>query len=244
MSKVTQTLVNRDFQKAVKTLRRILPKVSFGLLIGTYLISAAIMVIPHIQAQEATLLIIGSVLIHLAIQAGRGTLVFFFQLNPARYQSRFSLAVIAATLLLALSIWNAVIVFDDFGWSWIVPVNTLMLIGYIIEIMILRETMFATNMELYQNEEQWQELKEFYVAQQRFETFMEDISEGKFNVPNTNPAQPTPSPLTPELGADKNGFAVSGKLLEELKALGEEDIWKLLEGNGAANKRQLNGTAT
>jgi len=242
MSKVTQTLVNRDFQRAVKALRRILPKVSFGLLIGTYLISAAIMVIPHIQAQEATLLIIGSVLIHLAIQAGRGTLVFFFQLNPARYQSRFSLAVIAATLLLGLSIWNAVIVFEDFGWSWIVPVNTLMLIGYIIEIMILRETMFATNMELYQNENQWQELKAFYVAQERFETFMEDISEGKFNVPGKELPQPAPGLPEPELEAKKSDFAVSGKLLEELKTLGENGIWKLLEGNGTANQETLNGT--
>ena len=83
MTKVKNTLVNKDFTRAVKVLRRILPKLAFGLLIATYLISAGIMVIPHVKSKEGMLMVIGSILIHLAIQAGRGTLVFFFQLNPA-----------------------------------------------------------------------------------------------------------------------------------------------------------------
>lgn len=179
MSKVTNSLVNKDFVKAVKAMRRILPTTAFALLIATYLISALIMVIPHITHEEPIYMIIGSILIHLAIQAGRGTLVFFFQLNPARYQSRFSMAIIAATVLLGLSMWNAYLVFEPFGMGWIVSVNTLMLIGYIIEIMILKETMFATNFELYQNKDQWQDLKTFYVAKAQFEQFMEDLTDGK-----------------------------------------------------------------
>lgn len=225
MSKVKQSLVNKDFERAVKTLRRVLPKLSFGLLIATYLISAGIMVIPHVQAKEGALFIVGSILIHLAIQAGRGTLVFFFQLNPARYQSRFSMAVIAATLLLGLSMWNAYIVFEPFGWSWVIPVNTLMLIGWIIEIMILRETMFATNMELYQNKSQWEELKTFYVAKAQFQNFMDNIKDGKYDQEYQSPQGNAAPPLS------GNG--------EEETSIEEE----ILNGSQVPNA-QLNGAHT
>jgi hypothetical protein len=49
-----------------------------------------------------------------------------------------------------------------------------MLIGWVIEIMILKETMFATQMQLYQNKEQWQDLHHFYVARSDFEQFMDE----------------------------------------------------------------------
>ena len=173
------TLVNRDFERAVKQLRRILPKLSFGLLIGTYLISALIMGIFHAEKAPNTGFMIAAFLVPLAIQAGRGTLVFFFQLNPARIQSRFSMGIIAATGLLGLSLWEAWLVMGPYGLSWTVSVSTLMLIGYIIEIMILKETMFATQMQLYQNKEQWEELHQFYVARNDFEQFMDDLYEGK-----------------------------------------------------------------
>ena len=71
-------------------------------------------------------------LVPLAIQAGRGTLVFFFQLNPARIQSRFSMGIVAATVLLALSLWEAWLVMTPYGMSWTVSVSTLMLIGWVI----------------------------------------------------------------------------------------------------------------
>lgn len=243
---VQQSLVNKDFQRAVKTLRRVLPKISFGLLIGTYLISAVVMVIPHVQANEVILMIVGSVLIHLAIQAGRGTLVFFFQLNPARYQSRFSLAIIAATLLLALSMWNAVTVFEPYGWAWTIPVNTLMLIGYIIEVMILRETLFATNLELYQNKDQWQELKDFYIDKTLFEKFMDDIKEGKYNEYQTpfSPVNPKNNETIPQLSSASKAeekqhetFGLPSDLYEELKILGVEGIRGIL-----ADKKHTSGS--
>ncbi len=111
----------------------------------------------------------------LAIQAGRGTLVFFFQLNPAHLQSRFSFGIIAATVLLLLSLCEALFVMLPYGISWTISVSTLMLIGWVIEIMILRETTFATQMELYQNQAQWQELKNFYVARNEFEQFIKAL---------------------------------------------------------------------
>lgn len=179
MTKVKNSLVNRDFERAVKTLRRILPKLAFGLLIGTYLISALIMGLFHAENAPNLSFVVAAFAVPLAIQAGRGTLVFFFQLNPARIQSRFSMAIVAATALLGLSLWESVLILEPYGMAWMVSVCTLMLIGYIIEIMILRETMFATQMELYQNKEQWQELQSFYIARERFENFMDALYDGQ-----------------------------------------------------------------
>jgi len=176
---MSNTLVNRDFERAVKQLRRVLPKLSFGLLIGTYLISALIMGIFHAQNAPHLGFQVAAFLVPLAIQAGRGTLVFFFQLNPARIQSRFSMGIIAATALLLLSLWEAYLVMSPYGLSWTVSVSTLMLIGWVIEIMILKETMFATQMALYQNKAQWHELHDFYVARNDFDQFMDDLYDGK-----------------------------------------------------------------
>ncbi len=168
-------MVNRDFERAIRQMRRILPLLSFGLLIGTYLISALIMGIFHARNAPHIGFTIAAFLVPLAIQAGRGTLVFFFQLNPARIQSRFSFGIIAATALLLLSLCEAFFVMRPYGLSWTISVSTLMLIGWVIEIMILRETMFATQMELYQNQEQWRELKNFYIARSEIERFIKGL---------------------------------------------------------------------
>lgn len=179
MANLQNSLVNRDFERAVKTLRRILPKLAFGLLIGTYLISALIMGLFHAENARTPAFAFAAFAVPLAIQAGRGTLVFFFQLNPARIQSRFSMGIIAATLLLGLSIWECLLILEPFGMAWMVSVGTLMLIGYIIEIMIMKETVFASQIELYQNKDQWKELKDFYTARERFENFMDALYEGR-----------------------------------------------------------------
>lgn len=217
MSNVTHSLVNRDFQRSVKTLRRILPKLAFSLLIGTYLISALMMGVFHAQNAPNLGFTIAAFALPLAIQAGRGTLVFFFQLNPARIQSRYSMAIIAATLLLGLSIWEAVVILEPYGFSWMLSASTLMLIGYIIEIMILRETMFATQMELYQNKAQWNELKAFYVARNEFQAFMDALIDGE------TPELPSPSPVESE--AVKAAFIA--------KAAFDDDEEPPKEGNGS-----------
>ena len=213
------SIVNRDFERAVKQLRRILPKLSFGILIGTYIISALIMGIFHAQNAPNFGFQVAAFLIPLAIQTGRGTLVFFFQLNPARIQSRFSMGIIAATVLLGLSLWEAWLVMLPYGMSWIVSVSTLMVIGWVIEIMILKETMFATQMQLYQNKEQWEELHQFYVARSEFEQFMDDLHDGK------HPAIPGQAPtVLPD--AENKAEEGSDPVIE----VQEEKT--LVEGNG------------
>lgn len=233
-----KTLVNKDFQRAVKTLRRILPKLSFGLLIGTYLISALIMGLFHAENAQTVAFYIAAFAVPLAIQAGRGTLVFFFQLNPARIQSRFSMAIVAATGLLGLSIWEAVLILEPYGLSWMVSVCTLMLIGYIIEIMILRETMFATQMELYQNKSQWAELKDFYVAREQFEQFMDALHDGQVPEAKFIPSPTSPGEAIKEEDPHNETHGIPTDIFQKLKNLGEDGLRQLLEGNQPTNSEK------
>ena len=172
------TLINNDFGKSIKRLRAILPRLSFSLLIATYLISAIIMGIFHAQNAQNIGFMVAAFLVPLAIQAGRGTLVFFFQLNPAQIQNKLSFGIIAASALLVLSLIEAVLVLLPYGYSWIVSVSTLMLIGWVIEIMILRETILATQMELFSNRERWQEVKDFYIAKAELKHFIAELEGG------------------------------------------------------------------
>jgi len=197
------SLVNQDFERAVKQMRRFLPMLSFGLLIGTYLVSALIMGIFHAQNAPNIGFTIAAFLVPLAIQAGRGTLVFFFQLNPARIQSRCSFGIIAATTLLLLSLCEAFFVMWPYGPSWTISVSTLMLIGWVIEIMILRETTFATQMELYQNREQWEELRNFYRARNEFDQFIKGQSE-RANLPERDEMQIPSEAATANAESEKN----------------------------------------
>jgi len=158
------TLINEDFGKSIKTMRKLLPRLAFGLLIGTYLISALIMGIFHAESSPNIGFKIAAFLVPLAIQTGRGALVFFFQLNPIHLQRNLSFGTIAATALLLLSLWEAYSVMNTYGQSWTISVSTLMIIGWILEIMLLRETSFTTKWQLYQNKELWQEMQQFYQA--------------------------------------------------------------------------------
>jgi len=163
------SLINEDFGQSIKTMRKVLPKLAFGLLIGTYLISALIMGIFHAESSPNLGFKVAAFLVPLAIQIGRGALVFFFQLNPIHLQKNMSFGTIAATALLLLSLWEAYAVMSPYGQSWTISVSTLMLIGWILEIMLLRETAFATKWQLYQNQELWQKMKAFYAAEQEIE---------------------------------------------------------------------------
>ncbi len=176
-------LINDDFGKSIKKLRGILPVLSFTLLIATYVISAIIMGIFHAQKAPNIGFTIAAFLIPFAIQAGRGTLVFFFQLNPTRIQGKLSFGLIAATAMLILSLIEAYLVMNPYGLSWIISVAMLMVIGWIIEIMILKETIFATQVELFQDKDKWNEVKGFYIAQVELTKFLKDIKKGEVPTP-------------------------------------------------------------
>lgn len=211
-------LINDDFGRSVKRLRSILPKLSFGLLIATYLISALIMGIFHAQKANNIGFMVAAFLIPLAIQAGRGTLVFFFQLNPAQILGKISFGIIAATVLLVLSLIEAILVLLPYGYSWIISVCTLMLIGWVIEVMILRETIFATQLELFQNQEKWKELKQFYVARNDLQRFAKELKQNEvLSLPQPEHNDRPIEDASQNKGQEKN--LDSDPLLEELKIL-------------------------
>ncbi|NET35538.1 MAG: hypothetical protein F6K19_26525 [Cyanothece sp. SIO1E1] len=174
-------MINDSFGKSIKRLRAILPTLSFSLLITTYIISAIIMGIFHTQNAPNWGFTVAAYLVPLAIQAGRGTLVFFFQLNPTHIQGRFSFGITAATVLLVLSLIEAYLVMAPYGLSWITSVCTLMILGWVLEVMILKETIFATQVELFQNKERWDEVKGFYIAQTELQKFIQDLNNGKLS---------------------------------------------------------------
>ncbi|MEL6659156.1 MAG: hypothetical protein AAFN93_10005 [Bacteroidota bacterium] len=228
-------IVNNDFVNSIKALRAVLPKLSFGLLITTYVISALIMGIFHAQDAPTIGFTVAAFLVPLAIQAGRGTLVFFFQLNPIRIQQRFSFGIIAATVLLILSLVEAYLVLQSYGYAWIVSVATLMIIGWVVEIMILKETAFATKLELYQHPEQWKEIKSFYLAEHELEHFLANLKSG--TVPTLDEAvdnRGIEDPVKKLLEAGSPLPIIDEKLLKLLQELKTQ-----LEGN--VNSPSLNG---
>lgn len=220
-------LINEDFGKSIKRLRAILPILSFSLLILTYLISAIIMGIFHAQKADGIGFTIAAYLVPLAIQAGRGTLVFFFQLNPMNIQGRFSFGLIAATVLLILSLVESYLVMAPYGLPWIISVSTLMGIGWVIEIMILKETIFATQVELYQDQEKWEEIKAFYTAQKKLKLFLSETD------------VPTNQPLIaePQNNDDSKEDNPALALLEELnQQLQGKDLSPSLNGKEKGKK--------
>ena len=221
-------LINDDFGKSIKRLRSILPVLSFSLLITTYVISAIIMGIFHAQKAPNVGFIITAFLVPFAIQAGRGTLVFFFQLNPAHIQGRLSFGLIAATALLILSLVEAYLVMAPYGLSWIISVSTLMIIGWVIEIMILKETIFATQIELFQNRERWEEVKGFYIARTELQKFIKDLNNGKVS------SLPVPAPVKEIEQQTSETLPIENKalsLLEEINQhLGGKDLRPSLNG--------------
>jgi hypothetical protein len=228
---MNHSLVNKDFERSITKLRRILPSLSFGLLVGIYFVSALIMGIFHAQSASELGLKVAGFLITFAIQAGRGTLVFFFQLNPVRIQTHYWVGLIAATALLLLSLWEGYLVMWQYGLSWTVAVSSLMLIGWIIELMILRETMFASQIELYQNQDQWIELHKYFIARNEFKKFMRDLKSGKTPV---LPVPPEPEQNDPELTSESESKNEPEKdrIAEENE---EEDI------PGKVERPSLNG---
>ena len=215
-------LINKSFSKSIERLRNILPFISFSLLIATYLISAVIMGIFHTQNAPNIGFKIAAYLVPLAIQAGRGILVFFFQLNPAQIQNKYSFGLIAATALLVLSMAEAYFVLVPYGVSWIISVSTLMIVGWVIEIMILKETMFVTQLELFQDKDKWQELQSFYQAKKEFDAFIKETASGE--APKAIEA-----PKSVELSEEES------QALELLKELNEHLM-------GKDNRPSLNGT--
>jgi hypothetical protein len=73
-----------------------------------------------------------------------------------------------------------------------------MIIGWIIEVMILKEIEWNTDMAFFQNRQQVEQLKDYYRAKREFEGFLQGLDQ---------PEQPTPPALNPPVPGKGNGLS-------------------------------------
>ena len=60
--------------------------------------------------------------------------------------------------------------------------------------MILKETVFSTQMELFQDRQKWEELKNFYIAQSELKQFLDELKNENLHVTDPKKLQPNPQP--------------------------------------------------
>lgn len=171
---------NRSFVQLIKALRRILPMLAAGILITVYVVSA--IVTGQLLSKLMDDAIAGALWLGLSIGFGiqitRGALVFFPQLNPNRpifgYWGEFIAAimfVISVASVVGLTGANnlhAAVAFE---------LSVLMAAGMGVEIFLLKEVRFYTEMELFRNKRWWQELQDHMRGRRDFKRFRDRLQD-------------------------------------------------------------------
>lgn len=202
MSKVSKSheihngmFANRSFQRTVKVLRRILPTLSFGLLAAVYVISAlaAGMFLSRHLVDFGTFGYWLAFGIGGGIQMVRGAIVFFSQLNPGRPQFGANWGPAIAVIMAVASIIEIYMLSSDLGLPLapVISLAILMAAGLVIELFLLREVQYATQLELFRDRDRWDELRNFYVARADFEAMMDELEEGNLLQQPAQSAAPT-----------------------------------------------------
>jgi hypothetical protein len=93
-----------------------------------------------------------------------------------------------------------------------------MLIGWVIEVMILRETIFATQMELYLDKDRWQEVKDFYIAKAELKVFIAELENG---TPQKTLSLPVENAEIKELEPEKEKSSLDDPGISFLKELND-----------------------
>jgi len=177
MAKLTKS--NKSFQRAIGTIRKIMPFLAFGLLIVVYVVSAiagGMFLAKLMKSLSGGIILAYS--IGAAIQATRGTLVFFPQLNPTRPNLSYWGEGIAVTMGL-LSIIEILFLVKAAGLATPVAVSLsiLMAAGIGIELFLLKEIRFVTEIELFSDKQHWKKLQDFYRARRDFQNFMDNLED-------------------------------------------------------------------
>ena len=163
----------------IRIIRRTMPGLAALLLIGVYAVSAVAggMFLARLMASLpggiALAYSIGA-----AIQMTRASLVFFSQLNPTRPSFGFAGEVVAI-LMGVISIAEILSLVSAAGLAQPVAISLsiLMAAGVGIELYLLREIKFSTEMELYSDRAHWGDLRSFYQARKEFKLFMEELAD-------------------------------------------------------------------
>jgi hypothetical protein len=188
---------NAEFMRMVQHIRRIMPSLAGILLVVVYAVSAVAggMFLAKLMGgfKGGALL---AYAIGTAIQATRATLVFFPQLNPTR--PSFSLAgeFIAVFMgIIAIVEILSLIKVSGLPYPVGVSLSVLMLAGIGVELFLLREIRFATEIQLFGNRAYWQELKDYYTARAELKIQLDELKNRAAGI--SSPAASAPAPAAP-----------------------------------------------
>lgn len=223
---------NRSFQRTVKRIRNIMPYLAVSLLILVYVVSA-IAEGKFLAASMGT--VAGGAwlayLISLSTQATRALLVFFPQLNPNRPTFGYTGEVIAVIMgLIAIASIIGLVHHAGLSTPVAISLSILMLAGIGVEIFFLREIRYATELEIFEKKEHWEELQNYHQSRAQFSAFLDNIKDFEINgqqpLPSPTSASPTPLPQPQE-----KSIVWSKKLLSAMASapnLSEEQTQKIM----------------
>lgn len=180
---------NNQFLASIKSLRRTLPTLGWGMLALVYGVSAIAggAFLANLMDNEAL-----AYAIAIAIQATRAVIVFFPQMNPSRPTFGWG-GEAAAIIFGGLSIYEMyTLINGSYNEAVFVSVAVLMFAGIIIEILMLKEVKYATEQELLSDPKQYEAIRKLYSDRYRLQEELAKIKEGEALFVAQEPAETAP----------------------------------------------------
>jgi hypothetical protein len=236
---------NNQFLASIKSLRRTLPTLGWGMLALVYGVSAIAggAFLANLMDNQAL-----AYAIAICIQATRAVIVFFPQMNPSRPAFGWG-GELAAILFGGLSIYEMYsLITGNYNEAVFISVAVLMFAGIIIEVLMLKEVKFATEQELLSDPKQYAAIRKLYIDRYRLQEELARIREGEGEeeapvvvqaaeaapVPPVSPVAPVP-PVSPA----NQAFDVSAAVPAA------HDFWQetMIQQPSARTAHALNGSA-
>lgn len=171
---------NKSFVRMVTSIRRVLPMVAAFILIVVYAVSAV--VTGQLLSKLMSSAVIGALWVGLSIGFGiqltRCALVFFPQLNPNRPIFGYwgeAIAVVMAVISVGSVV--GLVSANNLHVAVAFELSVLMAAGMGVEIFLLREVRFYTEMELFRNQEWWKELQDHFRGRRDFKRFLDKLQD-------------------------------------------------------------------
>lgn len=198
------TFSNKSFARTVAMIRKAMPYLAITLLLIVYFVSAVaegFFLAKFIEKPWLAFAIAGS------IQATRALLVFFTQLNPNRPNFSRTGEIIAVVMGL-ISIGSIIGLIIEAGLPTAVGVSlsVLMLAGIGVEIFFLQEIRYATEVELFNDQDAIAQVKDHYTRRVELANFLDQIKDQEAGLlPQQKSATPSPIPTHKPKPKRQNG---------------------------------------
>lgn len=171
---------NRSFVRLITAMRRMLPMLAAGILVTVYVVSA--IVTGQLLSKLMTSAVVGAfwtgLSIGFGVQITRGMLVFFPQLNPNRpIFGYWGEAIAIVMALISVGSVIGMVSANNLHVAVAFELSVLMAAGMGVEIFLLREVRFYTEMELFRNKKWWNELQDHFRGRRDFKRFMDKLQE-------------------------------------------------------------------